>query len=69
MIDNQVLISAHRQAQLEAAKAAFFSSGGQVQQVEGFEFKPPPLRKHPEPGRKSAKAFSRARVRNAARCE
>lgn len=40
MIDNQILASTQRQAQLEAAKAAFFNSGGQITQARGFEFKP-----------------------------
>ena len=40
MIDNQILASTQRQAQLEAAKAAFFNSGGQITQVSGFAFKP-----------------------------
>ena len=40
MIDNQILASAERQAQLEAAKAAFFNSGGQITQADGYTFKP-----------------------------
>ena len=40
MIDNQILASTQRQAQLEAAKAAFFNSGGQITQARGFAFKP-----------------------------
>jgi len=52
MIDNQILISTHRQARLEAAQAAFFQSGGKVEEVAGFEFRPKPPRKHPEPGEK-----------------
>lgn len=40
MIDNQILASIQRQAQLEAAKAAFFNSGGQITQARGFAFKP-----------------------------
>lgn len=32
MIDHEILAGAERQAELEAAKAAFFMSGGQVQQ-------------------------------------
>jgi hypothetical protein len=52
MIDNQILISTHRQARLQAAQEAFFRSGGKVEQVDGFEFKPKPPRKHPEPGGK-----------------
>jgi len=37
MTDNQILAGAERQAQLEAAKAAFFTSGGRVTQFSGFE--------------------------------
>jgi len=45
MIGNQILASAERQAQLEAAKAAFFNSGGQITRASGFPFKPlPPSR-------------------------
>ena len=33
MTDNQILASTQRQAQLEAAKAAFFNSGGQITQA------------------------------------
>lgn len=45
MIDNQILASAERQAQLEAAKAAFFNSGGQITRAGGFPLKPlPPAR-------------------------
>lgn len=39
MTDNKILASTQRQAQLEAAKAAFFNSGGQITQARGFEFK------------------------------
>ena len=39
MIDNQILASTQRQAQLEAAKAAFFNSGRQITQARGFAFK------------------------------
>jgi hypothetical protein len=48
MAENQILIGAQRQAELEAAKAAFFKSGGQVEQLEGFTFKPMPKRQHPD---------------------
>lgn len=34
---------------LEAAKAAFFASGGQLVVLEGFTYRPLPQRKHPEP--------------------
>ena len=45
MIDNQILASAERQAQLEAAKAAFFNSGGQITRAGGCALKPlPPAR-------------------------
>ena len=40
MIDNQILASTQRQAQLEAAKETFFNSGGQITQACGFAFKP-----------------------------
>ena len=40
MIDNQILASTQRQAQLEAAKAAFFNSGGHITPAPGFAFKP-----------------------------
>ncbi|WP_323615307.1 hypothetical protein [Pseudomonas putida] len=34
---------------LEAAKAAFFASGGQLVVLEGFTYRPLPQRKHPDP--------------------
>lgn len=37
---------------LEAAKAAFFASGGQLVVLEGFTYRPLPARKHPEPAPK-----------------
>ena len=40
MTDNQILASTQRQAQLEAAKAAFFNSGGEITKARGFAFKP-----------------------------
>ncbi len=40
---------------LEAAKAAFFASGGQPIVLEGFTYRPLPRRKHPEPKPKRAK--------------
>ena len=40
MNDNQILASTQRQAQLEAAKTAFFNSGGQIIQARSFAFKP-----------------------------
>ncbi|MFJ4385522.1 hypothetical protein ACIP02_14375 [Pseudomonas sp. NPDC089408] len=40
---------------LEAAKAAFFASGGQLVVLEGFTYQPLPQRKHPEPCRKRRK--------------
>lgn len=52
MIDNYILVGAQHQARLEAAKAAFFNSGGRVIELVPFQYKPPPLRKHPAPGRK-----------------
>lgn len=57
MNDNLILIGSNRQAQLEAAKAAFFQRGGQVQQIEGFKFTPPPERKHPEPTQKKPRGI------------
>jgi len=59
MIDNQILISAHRQARLQAAQEAFFKSGGKVEEVAGFEFKPKPPRNHPEPGEKKPRGTNR----------
>ena len=56
MIDNQILVGAQRQAQLEAAKAAFFASGGQAEKLDGPTFKPLPFRRHPEPKPKIQKA-------------
>lgn len=47
MTDNQILAGAERQAQLEAAKSAFFASGGTVVVVDGCAFMPPPARVHP----------------------
>ncbi|WP_409287495.1 hypothetical protein [Pseudomonas guariconensis] len=43
---------------LEAAKAAFFASGGQLVVLEGFTYRPLPQRKHPEPKPKRAKPAS-----------
>lgn len=37
MTDNYILASAERQAEIEAAKVAFFMSGGQVEEVESRE--------------------------------
>ena len=48
MTDNQIIAGAQRQAELEAAKAAFFASGGRVVEIAGFTYKPLPFRKHPE---------------------
>lgn len=44
MTDNQILIGAQRQAQLEAAKAAFLTSGGQVTQLSAYQHVPLPAR-------------------------
>jgi hypothetical protein len=63
MFDNQILISTRQQSKLEAAKAAFFKSGGQIQQVEGFEFKPKPPRNHPAPGEKKPRGIHRRGAR------
>lgn len=49
MTDNQILAGAERQAELEAAKAAFFASGGSIAVVAGCTFTLPPLRSHPQP--------------------
>lgn len=43
---------------LEAAKAAFFASGGQLVVLDGFTYRPLPQRKHPEPKPKRAKPGS-----------
>lgn len=51
MIDNQILIGAQRQAELEASKAAFFKSGGKVEALPAYEFKPLPMRWHPTPNK------------------
>ncbi|MEW5543552.1 hypothetical protein [Pseudomonas soli] len=40
---------------LEAAKAAFFASGGQLVVLEGFQYVPFRQRRHPEPKPKRAK--------------
>lgn len=59
---------------LEAAKAAFFASGGQLVVLEGFTYRPLPERKHPKSKPKRAKPpaqskehpqQSRARARTA----
>jgi hypothetical protein len=47
MTDNQILVGAQRQAGLEAAKAAFFMSGGIVTELEGYSYKPLPARHEP----------------------
>ena len=44
MTDNYILAGAERQAQLEAAKAAFFASGHQVTQLGGCGTVPLPAR-------------------------
>lgn len=41
---------------LEAAKAAFFASGGQLVVLEGFTYRPLPQRRHPKPKKKPARA-------------
>lgn len=55
MSDNQIIVDAKRQAELEAAKAAFFLSGGIVTEIEGYSYKPLPFRHHPEPTQKATK--------------
>lgn len=52
MTDNYILVGAQHQARLEAAKAVFLASGGQVIELVPSQYKPPPARKHPAPGRK-----------------
>ncbi|NES08954.1 hypothetical protein G3O07_03190 [Pseudomonas laurentiana] len=51
---------AERQAQLEAAKAAFFASGGRAVKLAGFTYKPLPFRRHPEPAQKIPKGVQHA---------
>ena len=59
MIDNQILVGAQRQAELEAAKAAFFASGGQAVELAGYTYKPLPFRRHPEPSQKIPKGIQK----------
>jgi len=59
---------------LEAAKAAFFASGGLLVVLEGFTYRPLPERKHPKPKQKRAKpaehkAVSQHKSRARARAE
>ncbi|NNJ16399.1 hypothetical protein CSV86_014820 [Pseudomonas putida CSV86] len=49
MSNNYILAGAERQAQLEAAKAAFFASGGSIAVIAGCSFTPRPMRSHPQP--------------------
>ncbi|MFV7440783.1 hypothetical protein [Pseudomonas vlassakiae] len=44
MIDNYILAGAERQAELEAAKAAFFASGGQAVVLGSYQAAPLPTR-------------------------
>lgn len=44
MTDNQILIVAQRQAELEAAKAAFFASGGRATELGSYCATPVPPR-------------------------
>lgn len=44
MTNNYILVGAERQAQLEAAKAAFFASGRQMIQLGDCPALPPPVR-------------------------
>ena len=37
MTDNYIRLASERQAELDAAKQAFFASGGCTQQLEGFK--------------------------------
>lgn len=57
MTDNQIIAGTERQAQLEAAKAAFFAAGNQIVELAGFTYKPLPFRKHPEPSSKIPKCI------------
>ncbi|MNJ34306.1 hypothetical protein D3C77_290130 [compost metagenome] len=57
MSDNQIIVGAQRQAELEAAKAAFFLSGGIVTALESYSYKPLPFRRHPEPSKKAKKGI------------
>lgn len=45
MSNNFILVCSQRQAELEAAKAAFFMSGNKIQVLEPFKFKPRDPRK------------------------
>lgn len=45
MIDSEILAATKRQSDLEAAKAAFYASGGQPVVLDSFRFAPRPLRK------------------------
>ncbi len=44
-MNNYILAGAQRQAELEAAKAAFVANGGRVASVPGFTPRPAPARK------------------------
>jgi len=41
---NDIIAGAQRQAELEAAKASFFASGGRVTALPGAQFIPAPVR-------------------------
>ncbi|AAY93054.1 hypothetical protein D3X12_24290 [Pseudomonas protegens] len=43
-MSNYILVGAERQAELEAAKAAFFASGGQAIDLGTYRAAPPPAR-------------------------
>ncbi|MEN5258670.1 hypothetical protein [Pseudomonas protegens] len=45
MTNNFILVRSERQAELEAAKAAFFMSGNKIEVLESFKFKPRDPRK------------------------
>ena len=72
-MNNYILAGAERQAELEAAKAAFVANGGRVSKVPGFCPQPAPARKNwvdPETvlkrKRRSPSASDRAALRRMA---
>ena len=60
MTDNFILAANQRQYQLEAAKAAFFASGGQSILLDSPRYEPPPLRKDVVPAK--AQQVKRRRI-------
>jgi S-methylmethionine-dependent homocysteine/selenocysteine methylase len=65
MTDNHILMGIQRQAELEAAKAAFFATGGQVIELVSYQYKLRPVRSEPE--RIPARQFDPADVKLAER--